>query len=264
MSGAVEAAIFSDPQREYCYLSRVQRYRRIPGGARFSVLTNDDQEMTLDIRFVSTYVVRVRCYRPGREPPLDSPMLVEGALRTAEVRVEAVEGKIIIRSDVLELRVVRRPFHYGVFDFTGRKLFVQQIGDVSDLGLVSLPMGYARDANGRIAFHESFELQPDEHLFSLEQQRGPVDRRGQRIVVWSDDGIGTNTTNVTHHNTPFFWSSCGYGVFAHHSTRTTWELGSPSTVTGSFSVEDAYLDYFLIFGGSPKHILARHAELSSK
>jgi alpha-glucosidase (family GH31 glycosyl hydrolase) len=191
-------------------------------------------------------------------------MLVEGALRTVEISVEAVEGKIVIRSDALELRVVRRPFHYGVFDLKGKKLFVQQIGDVSDLGLVSLPMGYSRDANGRIAFHESFELQPEERLFSLEQQRGPVDRRGQRIVTWPRDGATMNSTSGTYHNTPFFWSSCGYGVFVHRSTRTTWELGFPSTITGSFSIEDAHLDYLLIFGGDPKHILARYAELSSK
>ena len=79
--------IFADPEREYCYLSRVQRYRRIEGGARFSVLTNDDEEMTLDVRFVSPQVVRVRCYRPGEEPPVDSPMLVDGARRTANVNV---------------------------------------------------------------------------------------------------------------------------------------------------------------------------------
>ena len=254
--------VFADPEREYCYLSRVQRYRRVEGGARFSVLTNDDEEMTLDVRFVSPHAIRVRCCRPGEEPPLDSPMLVDGALRHANVSVDVREGRIVIRSDALELRVVRRPFHYGVFDLQGKKLFVQQIGDVSFLDLVALPMGYSRDASGRVAFHESFELQPDERLFGLGQQYGALDKRGQRVVAWSRDAMGTNTTNVTYHNTPFLWSSRGYGVFAHHSSKITWELGFPSTVTGSFRVEDPYLDYFLVFGDGPKAVLARYAEVT--
>jgi alpha-D-xyloside xylohydrolase len=254
--------VFADPDRDYCYLSRVRRYRRVEGGARFSVLTNDDEEVTLDIRFLSPHVVRVRCYRPGAEPPLDSPMLVAGALRHAKVDVEAREGRIVIRSDALELRVVRRPFHYGVFDFSEKKLFVQQIGDVSFLDLVALPMGYSRDAKGRIAFHESFELQPDERLFGLGQQYGALDKRGQRVVAWSRDAMGTNTTNVTYHHTPFFWSDRGYGLFAHHSSKITWELGNPSTITGSFRVDDPYLDYFLVFGDSPKDILARYGDLT--
>ena len=254
--------IFADPQREYCYLSRVQRYRRIEGGARFSVLTNDGEEMKFDVRFISPHVVRVRCYRPGAEPPLTSPMLVEGAQRHAAVDVVAREGRVVIRSEALELRVVRSPFHYGVFDLKGKKLFVQQIGDVSFLDLVALPMGYSRDSEGRVACHESFELEPDECLFGLGQQYGALDKRGQRIVAWSRDAMGTNTTSVTYHHTPFFWSSRGYGLFAHHSSKITWELGNPSTVSGSFRVENPYLDYFLIFGDGPKDILARYADLT--
>ncbi len=77
---AGDMPIFADPAREYCYLSRVTRYRHIDGGARLSVTTNDGQEMTFEVRFVSPQVVRVRCYRPGEEPPLTSAMLVEDAL----------------------------------------------------------------------------------------------------------------------------------------------------------------------------------------
>jgi hypothetical protein len=45
--------IFADPAREYCYVARVRRYRRVKGGVRLSVLTNEDEEMTLDLRFVT-------------------------------------------------------------------------------------------------------------------------------------------------------------------------------------------------------------------
>ncbi len=186
--------IFADPAREYYYVARVRRHRRIKGGVRLSVLTNEDEEMTLDLRFAAPEVLRVRAYPPGEEPPLTSPMLVDGAERLADVAVETVEGKVVLTTSALVLKVVPKPFHFGVFDRRGRKLFVQQIADVSFSVLVSLPLGYSRDAQGRVAFHESFELEPDERLFGLGQQYGPLDKRGQRVISWNRDARGTNTT----------------------------------------------------------------------
>ena len=251
--------IFAEPEREYCYLSRVQHYRRIEGGARFSVLTNDDQKMTFDVWFVSPYVVRVRCCRPGAEPPTDSPMLVEGALRHESVHVEAREGRVVIRSDALELRVVRRPFHYGVFDLKGKKLFVQQIGDVTDSRLVSPPLGCSRDSRGRIAFHESFELAPDERLHSPEH--GASDLRGHRIVSRPGD---TRGAGAARSSSSFIWSSRGYGVFVHHAREIVYELGCPSSITCSFRVEDAYLDYSIVFGADAEEIMARYAGIGDR
>jgi alpha-D-xyloside xylohydrolase len=254
--------IFADPAREYYYLARVRRHRRIKGGVRCSVLTNEDEQMTLDLRFVAPEVLRVRAYPPGEEPPLTSPMLVDGAERLADVAVETMEGKVVLTTSALVLKVVPKPFHFGVFDRRGRKLFVQQIADISFSVLVSLPLGYSRDAQGRVAFHESFELEPDERLFGLGQQYGLLDKRGQRVVSWTRDARGTNTTDLTYHNIPFFQSSRGYGVFVHHSSKTVYELGFPSKITGSFRVDDPYLDYFFIYGPGPEQILARYADLT--
>jgi hypothetical protein len=219
------SSIFSDPGREYCYLSRVQRFRRVSGGARFSALTNDGQEAIFDVRFVSSHAISARCYRPGEEPSLDSRQF-------AKVSVEGAGGKVVIRSDALELRVVRRPFHYGVFDFDGRKILVQQIGDVDGDRVVSMPMGFSRAAAGQIAFHESFELAPGERLLDITRQDRALDRRGQRIETESGAMI---------------WSSSGYAVTTRNAGTTTWELGSASPITLSFRVEGSCLDYRLIF-----------------
>lgn len=227
-----EATIFDDATRSYCYLSWVQRYRRVPGGARFAVLTNDGEAMTLDVRFVSPQAVRVRCRRSA-----DGPMPVDATQRPTQVSVEAREGRVVIRSRALELRVVRRPFHYGVFDFEGRKLLVQQIGDVTPTRLVSLPLGYSRDSRGCVAFHESFELEPEE-----------------RLQCPAAGGL----------TSPSYSSSRGYGVFVNHAAQTVFELGRPSPITVSFRVEDAYLDYFVVFGADAKAIMAGCAEIGGR
>jgi hypothetical protein len=239
-----DMAIFSDTERDYCYLSRVTRYRSIHGGARFSVLTNTGEAMSFEVGFLSPCIVRARCFRPDEKPPLTSAVFLEGSEPGAGVDVEARQGKVIITSSALELRVVCRPFHYGVFDLAGEKLFVQQIGDVAGDRLVSLPMGYSHDAAGSVAFHESFELAPDERLYGPGDQN--VDRRGEGSL-----------TNI---DSSFFLSSHGYGVFVHASSNVVWELGAPSPITCSFRVEDPCLDYLLIFGDGPDDILTRYAK----
>jgi alpha-glucosidase (family GH31 glycosyl hydrolase) len=226
-----DATIFDDPTRRYCYLSRVQRYRRVPGGARFAVVTNDGEAMALDVRFVGPQAVRVRCRRVA-----DGRLAVDATEHPAKVSVEAREGRIVMRSRALELRVVRRPFHYGVFDFGGRKLLVQQIGDVTPTRLVSLPLGYSRDSGGRVAFHESFELEPEERV--------------QRPAA----------TGAT---VPAYLSSRGYGVFLNHA-RAAFELGVPSPITVSFRVDDPCLDYVVVFGKDGDEITARYAEIGRR
>lgn len=244
--------IFADPAREYTYARRVRRYLRIEGGGRFFVVSNEDEEMVLDLRFVAPEVLRVRFHRPKEEPPLTSPTLVEHFERPVDVSIGSGAGKIVLATAGVELHVVRKPFHFGLFDRQGRLVFVQQIADVGPSGLVSFPLGYSRDGQGRVAFHESFELEAGERIFGLDSQRGTLDRRGQRLV----------TTDVTDGVAPFFWSSRGYGVFVHHAGKIVFELGFPSTITGSFQVDDPYLDYFLIYGPAPQQILARYADLT--
>jgi len=256
--------MFADPQREYSHVTRLRRHRRIEGGARFVVLTNEEEELILDLRFVAPEVLRVRFYRPGEEPPLTSPMLVERAGRAAKVNVHSEQGMVTLKTSALEVRVKRDPFGYAVFDRRGRKVLAQQVADNSFFDLAAFPLGYSRDSQGRVAFHESFQLEPDEHLFGLGEQYGPLDKRGQRVISWSRDTMGTNTTSLTYLNVPFFLSSRGYGVFVHHASKIVYELGFPSTITGSFRVEDPYLDYFLIYGPNPKQVLARYADLTGR
>ena len=254
--------LFADPGRDYDYVTQVEGFRRIKGGARFTVITSEGHKRLLDVLFVLPDILRFRFYAAGEEPPLTSPMLVERDRPPVDIAVESTPDKVILRGPSIALHVVRRPFHFGVFDGNGRKLFVQQIGDVSFRDIITYPMGFSQDAGGRIACHEGFEIDPDEHFYGLGQQYGALDKRGQRIVAWTRDAMGVNTTNVTYHNIPFFMSSRGYGILVHHSSKITCELGFPSTVSGAFRVDDPYLDYFFVNGPRPKDVLARYAELT--
>lgn len=244
--------IFADPDREYTYVRSVRRYRRLAGGARLFVVSNEGEEMILDLLFVAPGVLRVRFHRPKEEPPLPSPALVKHFERPVDVSIRLRAGKIVLATESVELHVVRSPFHFGLFDRQGRLVFVQQIADVAPSGLVSFPLGYSRGRQGRVAFHESFALEEGERIFTLDSRRGTLDSRGQRLV----------TTGLAAGGAPFFWSSRGYGIRVNHGGRIVFEFGFPSAITGSFQVDDPYLDYFLIYGPAPQQILARYADLA--
>lgn len=115
-----------------------------------------------------------------------------------------------------------------------------------------------------VAVHETFALDVDEHLYGLGGQYGPLDKRGRRHIGWLRDTLGTNTTPVAYVEAPFFLSLRGYGVFVNHGERVTYELGHPSTVSGSFRVDAPALDYFLIAGPEPKTILGRYTALTGR
>ena len=70
--------IFADPEREYAYLTEIASCRPSEGGAEIEARTDGGQTVQVRIAFVTPEVFRVRMWLE-EEPPLDSPMLVEGA-----------------------------------------------------------------------------------------------------------------------------------------------------------------------------------------
>jgi len=256
--------IFADGRRDYHHVARCLSYRRTAGGAHFRVATVEGEELLLELRFVTPEVLRVRLYRPGEEPPASSEMLVESAAAAPSVRVHGTKETVTLGSAALEVRVRREPWRLSVHAADGRLVFAEQTLDYAVFTPVALPMGFSTDRKGRPAFHESFALAHDEHLYGLGERFGPIDLRGQRVVFWSRDARCTNTTGGSYLNIPFFLSTRGYGVFVHHSSKTIFELGSPSALTGSFRVDDPYLDYFLIYGPNPKQVLDRYHSLTGR
>jgi alpha-D-xyloside xylohydrolase len=56
----------------------------------------------------------------------------------------------------------------------------------------------------------------------------------------------------------------GYGVFVNHPERVSFEVGSEKVERVQFSVPGESLDYFLIYGPSPKAVLTRYTALTGR
>ena len=107
-----------------------------------------------------------------------------------------------------------------------------------------------------------FSLSPGEKIFGCGESFTGFDKRGQKVVLWTDDANGTQNRDM-YKPIPFFMSSRGYGMFMHTSSPITCDFGHYFSSINSLMLGDDELDLF-VFLGSPKEILDAYTTLTGK
>ena len=87
-------------------------------------------------------------------------------------------------------------------------------------------------------------------------------KNGQVVDLWNEDG-GTSS-ELAYKNVPFYLSNRGYGVFVNHPEQVSYEIGSEKVERVQFSVPGEALDYFLIYGPTPKEVLERYTAFTGR
>ncbi|TIH37848.1 alpha-xylosidase [Subtercola vilae] len=101
-----------------------------------------------------------------------------------------------------------------------------------------------------------------ELVYGLGERFGPVVKNGQVVDVWNADG-GTSSEQA-YKNVPFYLTNRGYGVLVNHPGHVSYEIGSENVERVQFSVPGESLEYFLIYGDTPKEILERYTALTGR
>jgi alpha-D-xyloside xylohydrolase len=110
--------------------------------------------------------------------------------------------------------------------------------------------------------HEQLALGVGECVYGLGERFTPFVRNGQVVDLWNEDG-GTSSEQA-YKNIPFYLTNRGYGVFVNHPELVSFEVASEKVERVQFSVPGEYLDYFLIYGPTPKEVLTRYAALTGR
>jgi alpha-D-xyloside xylohydrolase len=105
-------------------------------------------------------------------------------------------------------------------------------------------------------------LSPGEKIFGCGESFTALDKRGQKVVLWTDDANGVENPGM-YKPVPFFLSSRGYGMFIHTTAPITCDFGNAFSGVNSLLVGDDELDLF-IFLGSPREILDEYTKLTGK
>ena len=218
------------------------------------------------IEFISDRTIRIKA-KSGfdRVDDEESLMLVNGFVEAEEPWDYTRSGEKHIYSGAAgRVEIIASPFQLQVFDGDGRLVtstntLQQNRGTYTPV----LPFSYVRRAEDYSrSFNAAFNLQPDEKIYGLGESFGQFNKRGAKVVLFTDDGNGTQNETM-YKPVPFFMSSRGYGVFMHTSTPITCDFGQYFSGVSSLMIGDEELDLFL-FLGEPKDILDEYTTLTGK
>jgi alpha-D-xyloside xylohydrolase len=122
-------------------------------------------------------------------------------------------------------------------------------------------LGFVDTPEGRFV-HEQLALGVGEYVYGLGERFTPFIKNGQVVDLWNEDG-GTSSEQA-YKNIPFYLTNRGYGVFINHPERVSLEIGSEKVERVQFSVPGEELDYFIIYGPSPKQVIERYTALTGR
>jgi alpha-D-xyloside xylohydrolase len=196
-------------------------------------------------------VVRVRIIH-HRGTPVPEPHFEINADPDTKVDFEESAEAIGFRSGRLRVSVPR-----------GGEWRMDFLGDGKPLTNSGLKgMAYISMDSGETYVKEQLQLGVGELVYGLGERFSHFVKNGQSVDTWNEDG-GTRSEQA-YKNVSFYMTNRGYGVFVNHPERVSFEVGSENVQRVQFSVAGEQLDYFLIYGPTPKEILQRYTALTGR
>jgi alpha-glucosidase len=199
-------------------------------------------------------ILRVRI-SPTDALPEDASWAVPQEPRGKSVDVHAADDATSVgfRTATLDVRVERNPLRIVILDVAGNVICADEPGRPTRFQL-----------GGFTVFKQT---QGGEHYFGLGDKTGAFDRGNQAFTLWNTDVGPQESTDPIYKAIPFFLVARGersYGIFLDNTWRTWFDFGKSARDAYSFGAEGGPLDYYFIYGPSPKQVVEGFAYLTGK
>ena len=222
-------------------------------------------ELPFSVEFISPRALRLRMTSgPQTHSPQPELMLAGAVPQDDSWKYEKLTGGHRYTSAGGSVTILESRFHIELRDATGKLLTAtdHQEDNKSTFSPV-LPFAFVRRAaDYSRSYNAAFTLAPGEKIFGCGESFTGLDKRGQKLTLWTDDANGIENQGA-YKPVPFFMSSRGYGMFLHTTTPITLDFGHDFGGVNSMMVGDDELDLF-IFLGTPKEILDEYTRLTGK
>lgn len=246
------------------YVARAFVAAELPRSVILAGATQSGEPVAISIALLEPGIVRVLLetvppaphrIRLAREPSRIGEKTWHSTLSTSV-------GRATLASDLIRVEIELNPFRISYLRPDGRTLLEQNNSDAYAASgrLAVLPFGFSKVGGRRVAFHDTFNAEPDEHFYGFGEKFTDFDKRGQRLQMWQYNALGVHTERA-YKNVPFFISTRGYGLFVDSVTCVHFDMAVSNHSTWSMIVPDSALEYYVIAGPSPKEIIARYASL---
>lgn len=223
--------------------------------------------LPFQIEFVSPRTVRLRV-QTGMDLHADDPslMLVDGKAPVDHSwKYSMKDGKHVYTNEFGQVVISVNPWRVSFYDAEGKLLTEtnHHIDNAETTYTPIMPFSFVRRASDYSRSIDAvFSLQPDEKIFGCGESYTEFNKRGQKVVLCTDDANGIQNETM-YKPIPFFMSSRGYGMFMHTSTPITCDFGKYFSGVNSIMVGDESLDLF-VFMGEPKAVLDEYTSLTGK
>ncbi len=208
-------------------------------------------EATLRITALRDDILRVRI-SPGPLPE-DASWAVLSAARGKSIDVKPLQddASVGFRTAALEVRVERNPLRLVIRDLAGNIISADAVGHP-----VRFQLG---------GFTISKQMPGVEHYYGLGDKTGSFDRRNQAFTLWNTDIGPQESTDPLYKAIPFFLAVNGtqsYGLFLDNTWRTWFDFGKQARDAIAFGSEGGPLDYYFLYGPTPKQVVEGYAYLT--
>ena len=223
--------------------------------------------LPFNISFISSRTIRIRMSSGAPlSSPDDSLMFVNQTVPADHSwKYDLMNNGYKFTSAYGSVIVEKFPWHIRIYDHQGKLLLgTNHYSDNTGVTFTPvLPFSYVRRASDYSrSWSAVWSLSPGEKIFGCGESFTPFDKRGQKVVLWTDDANGVQNEGM-YKPVPFFMSSRGYGMFMHTSTPITCDFGKYYSGISSLMIGDNELDLF-IFIGDPKEVLNEYTNLTGK
>ncbi len=217
----------------------------LPNGIQIS-----EHGTILEITALRDDVLRVRAGNDGKLPE-DASWAVLPSPRTLSVQT------------VPEISDSHIGFHTASLRVTCDATLRLTISDLA--GKIIQQDARSIEWNGR-GFHIYKQKFGDSHFFGLGDKPGPLDRAGEAFTMWNTDSFGwQESTDPIYKSIPYFIDyreGRALGVLFDNTWRTYFDFGREVPNQYSFGAPDGPIDYYLMYGPDPKHVVETYAWLT--
>ena len=223
--------------------------------------------LPFSLEFISPSTVRIKTSsRFQVKPDQESLMLVNGKAPqdNSAWQYSKIDHGHRYTSPYGSVTITESPWRIEIRDAKGKLLtHTIHISDGSETFTPLLPFSFVRRASDySTSMAAVFSLSPDEKIFGCGESFTEFNKRGQKVVLWTDDANGVQNETM-YKPIPFFMSNRGYGVFMHTSTPITCDFGKYYSGNSVLMMGDDEADIF-VFLGEPKNILNEYTNLTGK
>jgi alpha-D-xyloside xylohydrolase len=220
--------------------------------------------LPFSIEFVSPKTVRIHVTSGPQFAKGESLMLAGPVSKDPSWKYSKIEGGHRYTSASGSISIMEKPWRIELRDAQGQLLTrTNHNSDNTTTFTPILPFSFVRRAaDYSRSMAAVFTLSPGEKIFGCGESFTEFNKRGQKVVLWTDDSNGTQNETM-YKPIPFFLSSRGYGMFIHTSSPITCDFGKYFHGVNSMMLGDDELDLF-VFLGQPKDVLDEYTKITGK